>query len=254
MSVPVDTVHDMLTSVIGIGSLSVAVAGLFINLRGLSWRERSDKRVAEYTRNSRDLPCPRQRQIYVENVTREVWFTLSVTRFPDTRRFGLAMCLFTVATVAYLTAIFPLMAYEVDPVVIFALWSAFVVSAVNFVHVIHCMVIVSVNRSMYALLQGHDSIPVLESPSLGAWIRSFRRGRRALRGPTAIEILDRAARIQGENGVDSPPLMTTLRAAEANAPLLCDESIHEAFDVLNRENSLGGATVVVPEVLNVAGR
>ncbi|MEU3474357.1 hypothetical protein [Rhodococcus sp. NPDC006774] len=236
----------MLANVVGIGTLFFTAIATIAAVEKYSWQGIVRRRVAEYLERSRDLPCPRQREIYVKKVTREVWFAESLTRFKSRRSFGTAMAVMLVVSAVLLVATFPAMASSGNFAIIGPLVLAFSVAGVNYLHVLHCLSVASVNRHVYTALQGRGAVPVLVAPSFWTWVRSLRSLVATFSTVTGLEVLSVAAEIQQANGRRALPEFDDLDGAQQYAHLLDDASLAEAIAALHEARRLGGSAIVGP--------
>lgn len=245
MSVPVVSVSSMVTDVVGIGTLFLTAIATIVALEKYSWQGTMKRRVAEYLECSRDLPCPRQRQLYAKMLTRQVWFTQSLTQFKS-RRFGIALGIMAVASVALVVAASPWIAGSVNPAVAGPLLLAFAVAGVNYLHVLHCLLIASVNRHVFTALRGRITVPTLKAPSFWNWVSSPRQLATIFTTATGLEVLCVAAEVQRSNGGRQLPEFDDLDGAQQYAHLLDDAALAEALAALHEARRLGGSAIVGP--------
>lgn len=236
------TVSIMLINMLAIGMFVLAVIGAVRPLTNMTWRSAIDRRIDKHVGRARDLTCPVQRDFHEQKATQEEWWLQSLSRFKNHRSVSLASCLIVAAAVGMLVVTFPLVAASTDAKLALPFILLFFIAGLNYVHALHCLSVCSVNRFVFAALRGRDIAPVLRPPSFPAWLVSFRGG---LGTSTGLEVLARAAEVQQERGRQWVPDFANSDDAHTYAHRLDDESVREAFELLDDEGALGGASFLI---------
>lgn len=225
------------------GMFLLAVVGAVRPLTQMTWRSAVDRRIDKHVGRSRDLTCPSQREFHERKATQEEWWLQSLSRFKNRRSVGLATTVMVAAAGGMLVVTYPPVAESVDVKIAVPLIVLFFVAGLSYVHALHCLSVCSVNRFIFAALRGRDVAPVLGSPSLLAWLISFRGGFKALGTATGLEVLAQAAEVQRKSGGQWVPDLANLHDVHKYAYRLDDESVRQALEHFRDEGVLGGATL-----------
>lgn len=243
LSVADATVLSMLTNILTTGTFFLAAVGAVRPLTQMTWRSAVDRRIDKHVGRSRDLTCPVQREFHERKATQEEWWLQSLSRFKNRRSVGLASVVMVVAAGAMMVVTYPPIAESVDARISVPLIVLFLVAGLSYVHALHCLSVCSVNRLVFTALRGRDVAPTLNAPSVFTWLASFRGGFKALGTPNGLEVLAEAAEVQRQRGQQWVPNLTNLDDAHKYAYRLDDESVRGAFERLNDQGVLGGATI-----------